>query len=172
MEVLEAIRKRRSIRKYKGDPLPEDTFHRILEAGRLAPSGKNFQPWKFIVVRDERIKRQLAEASARQYFIAEAPIIIVACGFPEQSYARLGRYMSSWAVDVAIALQQMMLQATAEGVGTCWIGAFEEQEVKKILQVPEEVRVLGLTPLGYPAEDPPARPRKPLEQIISYDRYY
>lgn len=171
MEVLEAIRKRRSIRKYKRDPIQEDAFQRILEAGRLAPSGKNFQPWKFIIVRDEGIKRKLAEASARQYFIAEAPIIIVACGFPEQSYARLGRYMSSWVVDVAIAVEHMMLQATAEGLGTCWIGAFEEKEVKKILQVPEEVRVLGLTPLGYPAENPEARPRKPLEQIISYDLY-
>ncbi|MCP2620340.1 nitroreductase family protein [Candidatus Aminicenantes bacterium AC-334-K16] len=171
MNILEAIQNRRSIRKYKQDDLPEEVLHRILEAGRLAPSGKNFQPWKFIIVRDEKLRRQLAEASARQYFMAEAPVIIVACGFPEESYARMGRYMKSWVVDVAIALEHMMLQATAEGLGTCWIGAFEEKEVKEILGVPEEVRVLALTPLGYPAEEPPPRARKPLEKIVSYDRY-
>jgi nitroreductase len=100
MNVLEVIKKRRSIRKYKKDPIPEEALSRVLEAARLAPSGKNFQPWKFIIVKDKSLKEKLAQASAGQFFMAEAPIIIVGCGFPDDSYARMGRYMKSWSVDV------------------------------------------------------------------------
>jgi nitroreductase len=171
MKVLEAIRKRRSVRKYKEDPIPEEALLRVLEAARLAPSGKNFQPWKFIIVKDKVLKEKLALASAGQFFIAKAPIIIVGCGFPDKCYARLGRYMKSWSVDVTIALEHLILQAQEEGLGTCWIGSFEEEEVKAILDVPEEVKVLALTPLGYPEEIPPSRGRKSLDEIISYDRY-
>jgi nitroreductase len=171
MKVLEAIQKRRSVRKYKEESIPEETLLRVLEAARLAPSGKNFQPWKFIIVKDKEIKERLAQASARQFFIAKAPIIIVGCGFPDNSYTRMGRYMKSWSVDVTIALEHLILQAQEEGLGTCWIGSFEEEEVKAILNVPEEVKVLALTPLGYPDEIPRFRGRKSLDEIISYDRY-
>jgi nitroreductase len=171
MKVLEAIQKRRSVRKYKEDPIPEEALLRVLEAARLAPSGKNFQPWKFIIVKDKALKEKLARASAGQYFIARAPIIIVGCGFPDNCYARMGRYMKSWSVDVTIALEHLILQAQEEGLGTCWIGSFEEGEVKALLNVPEEVKVLALTPLGYPEEIPPFRGRKSLDEIISYDRY-
>ena len=171
MTVLEVISKRRSIRKYKPDPIPHQVLERVLEAARLAPSGNNLQPWKFIVVKNQVIRQKLAEASRRQYFMAEAPITIVACGYPDNCYPRMGRYMKSWPVDVAIALEHLILQAAEEGLGTCWIGAFEEEKVKRILSVPEEVKVLALTPLGCPAEEPPARRRKPLEEIISYDMF-
>ncbi|NIM59389.1 MAG: nitroreductase [Candidatus Aminicenantes bacterium] len=171
MKVLDAIQKRRSVRKYKEDPIPEESLLRVLEAARLAPSGKNFQPWKFIIVKDKELKEKLAQASAGQFFIAKAPIIIVGCGFPDHSYARMGRYMKSWAVDVTIALEHLILQAQEEGLGTCWIGSFEEEEVKAILNVPEDVKVLALTPLGYPDEVPRFRGRKSLDEIISYDRY-
>jgi len=171
MKVLEAIQKRRSVRKYKQDPVPEEALLRVLEAARLAPSGKNFQPWKFIIVRDKALKEKLARASAGQFFIAKAPIIIVGCGFPDECYARMGRYMKSWSVDVTIALEHLILQAQEEGLGTCWIGSFEEEEVKAILNVPEKVKVLALTPLGYPEEIPRFRGRKSLDEIISYDRY-
>ncbi len=171
MKVLEAIQKRRSVRKYKQDPIPEEALLRVLEAARLAPSGKNFQPWKFIIVKDKALKEKLARASAGQFFMAEAPIIIVGCGFPDKCYARMGRYMKSWSVDVTIALEHLILQAQEEGLGTCWIGSFEEEEVKAILNVPEEVKVLALTPLGYPEEIPAFRGRKSLDEIISYDRY-
>jgi len=171
MKVLEAIQKRRSVRKYKEDPIPEEVLLRVLEAARLAPSGKNFQPWKFIIVKDKALKKKLAEASAGQFFIARAPIIIVGCGFPDNCYARMGRYMKSWSVDVTIALEHLILQAQEEGLGTCWIGSFEEEEVKAILNVPKEVKVLALTPLGYPDEIPRFRGRKSLDEIISYDRY-
>lgn len=171
MKVLEVIQKRRSVRKYKKDPIPEEALLRVLEAARLAPSGKNFQPWKFIIIKDKALKEELARASAGQFFMAKAPIIIVGCGFPDKCYARMGRYMKSWSVDVTIALEHLILQAQEEGLGTCWIGSFEEKEVKAILNVPEEVRVLALTPLGYPEEIPAFRGRKSLDEIISYDRY-
>ncbi len=171
MKVLEVIQKRRSVRKYKKDPIPEKALMRILEAARLAPSGKNFQPWKFIIVKDKALKEKLAQASAGQFFMAEAPIIIVGCGFPDNCYAHMGRYMKSWSVDVTIALEHLILQAQEEGLGTCWIGSFEEEEVKAILNIPENVKVLALTPLGYPDEIPRFRRRKSLDEIISYDRF-
>jgi nitroreductase len=144
---------------------------RVLEAARLAPSGKNFQPWKFIIVKDKALKEKLAQASAGQFFMAEAPIIIVGCGFPDNCYAHMGRYMKSWSVDVTIALEHLILQAQEEGLGTCWIGSFEEEEVKAILNIPENVKVLALTPLGYPDEIPRFRGRKSLDEFISYDRF-
>jgi nitroreductase len=171
MSVLEIIKRRRSIRRYKENSIPEDALFRVLEAARLAPSGKNLQPWKFVIVRDKLLKKKLAEASIGQHFMAKAPVVIVACGFPDECYSRMGRYMKSWPVDVAIALEHLILQAEEENLGTCWIGAFEEKEVKSILGVPEEVKVLALTPLGYPAEKPPSGRRKDLEEIISYEKY-
>jgi len=171
MSVLDVIKSRKSIRRYKEDPIPEDVFLRVLEAARLAPSGKNSQPWKFVVIKDEAMKKSLAEASRGQMFMARAPVIIAACGFPEMSYPRQGNYMKSWPIDVAIALQHLMLQAEEEGLGTCWIGAFEEKDVKRLLDVPEDARVLALTPLGYPDQVPQDRGRKPLSDIISYEKF-
>jgi len=171
MSVLRVIKERRSVRRYKADPIPEDVLHRVLDAARFSPSGKNLQPWKFILVQDESLKQRLAEASVRQFFIAEAPIVVVACGFPDRCYSRMGNYMKSWPVDVAIAVEHLMLQAQEEGLGTCWIGAFEEEDVKSVLDVPEEVRVLALTPLGYPAENPVSRGRKSIDEIISFNSF-
>jgi len=171
MKILDVIQERKSIRRYKEDSLPEDVLHRILDSARLAPSGKNFQPWKFILVRDAKMKEKLAAVSRGQTFIAKAPIIVVACGFPERSYQRQGNYMSSWVIDVSIAVEHLMLQAQEEGLGTCWIGAFEEKDVKKLLDIPSEVKVLALTPLGYPDEVPKDRGRKPLSEIVSYETF-
>lgn len=171
MSVLEVIRQRRSVRAYKKDPIPEESLFRVLEAARLAPSGKNLQPWKFVIVQDGALKKKLAKASNAQEFIAKAPLIIVACGFPDECYRAMGRYMKSWPVDVSIALEHLILQAQEEGLGTCWIGSFEEEEVKSLLSVPPDVKVLALTPLGYPAEEPDFRGRKSLEKIISYESF-
>jgi nitroreductase len=169
--MLDVIRQRRSIRVYKRDPIPEESLLRVLEAARLAPSGKNLQPWKFVVVQNNELKKKLAKASNLQDFIANAPLIIVACGFPDECYRSLGRYMKSWPVDVTIALEHLILQAHEEGLGTCWIGSFEEEEVKSLLNVPDQVKVLALTPLGYPGEVPEFRGRKSLEKIVSYDSF-
>lgn len=171
MSILDIIRQRRSIRRYKSDPIPDETLLSVLEAARLAPSGKNSQPWKFIVVKDQKMKENLAVASRGQRFIAVAPVIIVACGYPDRSYARQGNYMKSWSIDISCALDHLMLKAQEEGLGTCWIGAFEEKEVKPLLGIPDDVRVLALTPLGFPDEEPKDRGRKPLEEIISYEKY-
>ncbi|MBN2206907.1 MAG: nitroreductase family protein [Candidatus Aminicenantes bacterium] len=171
MDVLDAIRARRSVRRYKPTPIPEEALARILDAVRLAPSAKNLQPWRFILVRDPALRARVAVACVNQTFMAEAPVIIAACGLPEQAYGRMGRCMNSWPVDVTIAFEHLVLQAQVEGLGTCWIGAFYEEEVKALLGVPAEARVLALTPLGYPAESPAARPRKPLAEIVSKDRF-
>jgi nitroreductase len=171
MSIMEVIKERRSVRRYRPDPIPEEVLLRVLDAARFSPSGKNLQPWKFILVRENMLKQRLVEASGRQSFIAEAPVVIVACGFPDRCYSRMGNYMKSWPVDVAIAVEHLILQAQEEGLGTCWIGAFEEREVKSILNVPNGVRVLALTPLGYPDENPASRGRKRLEKIVSYDSF-
>jgi nitroreductase len=171
MSVMKIIKERRSVRAYRPDPVPEEIVQRVLDAARLSPSGKNLQPWKFILVKQESLKHRLVKASVGQSFIAEAPIVVVACAFPDNCYSRMGNYMKSWPVDVAISVEHLMLQAKEEGLGTCWIGAFEEKEVKSILNIPEGVRVLALTPLGYPNEDPAPRGRKSLEEIVSIDYY-
>ncbi len=171
MGVLDVIRARRSIRASNRDSIPEEVLARVMEAARLAPSGKNLQPWKFILVRDKNKRMQLAEASRQQYFMAKAPLIIVACGYPDRSYQRQGNYMSSWSIDVSIAVEHLMLQAQEEMLGTCWIGAFEETTVKTLLAVPEDVKVLALTPLGYPDEAPPDRGRRDLDRVVCYERY-
>ena len=171
MDVFEAIKNRRSIRSYKTDPIDDKTITRLLEAVRLAPSGKNLQPWKFILVRGLNIKERLVTACRNQTFIAKAPNIIAACAFEKQSYDKMGSYMASWPIDVAIAMDHLTLAAASVGIGTCWIGAFDEGEVKKILNIPDDVRVVALTPLGYPEFMPPQRSRKSLEEIICYDKY-
>ncbi|MCD6517782.1 MAG: nitroreductase family protein [Candidatus Aminicenantes bacterium] len=171
MSVMDIMKSRRSVRRYKNKPIPEDILNKVLEAARIAPSGKNFQPWKFIIVRDREKREELAVASRNQAFVAQAPVVIAACGFPGKSYQHQGNYMKSWPIDVSIAMDHLMLMAWEEGLGTCWIGAFREDEVKRILSIPDDVRVLALTPLGYPDEEPRDRGRKELSEIISYDKY-
>jgi len=171
MEFYEVIKKRKSVRKYNSKKIPDDVLNRVLEAGRIAPSAKNIQPWKFVVVRDPALKKQVAEASRGQTFMADADVIICGCALEKIAWGRMGGYMSSFAVDLAIAMDHMILAAANEGLGTCWIGAFEEKAVKLLLGVPEDVKVVALTPLGYPAEVPKDRGRKPASEIISYDKY-
>jgi nitroreductase len=171
MSVLKVIKERKSVRRYKPGAIPEEVLFRVLEAARHSPSGKNLQPWKFILVKDSSLKQRIAKASNGQYFMAEAPLIVVACGFPDDCYSHMGNYMKSWPVDVAIAMEHLILQAQEEGLGTCWIGAFEERDVKSILNIPDDVKVLALTPLGFPDVVPVSRGRKKLEEIISYDSF-
>jgi len=131
MEFYEVIRTRRSIRSYESDPIPEDVLNKVLEAARIAPSGSNRQPWRFIVVKDEELKKQLVPACGDQSFIADAPMVIVACGY--DIHWNRGGYMEamSMLVDVSIAFTHLILVARAEGLGTCWIGSFSNDEVKK-----------------------------------------
>jgi nitroreductase len=171
LDFHDAVQKRLSVRSYKPDPIPEDSLNRILEAGRLAPSAKNCQPWKFIIVKDPEVKNALVPACRGQSFIAEAPVVICACALSDMAWKGMGGYWTAEAVDVTIALEHMILAAAAEGLGTCWIGAYTEAEVKKVLAIPDNVKPIALTPLGYPARESKPRPRKPLSEIVCYDKF-
>lgn len=160
--VLEAIRRRRSIRRYKAKDLPQEYLDKILEAGRLAPSAGNRQPWSFVVVTDPELRRRVAEVARHQMFMADAGAIVVGCGHPDVS--------PRWyRVDVTIALQNIVLTATDLGLGSCWIGAFDEEEVRGVLGIPDDVRVLAMISIGYPDESPTQRPRKALSEIVHYN---
>ena len=170
--LMELIETRRSIRSYKDQEIEEDKLNYVLQAFRKAPSAKNLQPWKLVVIKNKKILKDIAIACNNQTFMEEAPVIIAACAKEEEAYGTMGGYMNSYPIDIAIALEHLILAATEKGLGTCWIGAFKEQLVKDILGVPENVRVVALTPLGYPAREASVRGRKPLTEIISYDKYF
>ncbi|MFQ6053595.1 MAG: nitroreductase family protein [Candidatus Bathyarchaeia archaeon] len=166
MEFLELVRKRRSIRRYKSDPVPQWKLEYILEAARLAPSWGNRQCWRFIVVADEERRR----AVTTREWQAEAPLVIVGCAYPSLSGSRFGQQY--YMLDMGIAMEHMVLAAAEKGLGTCWIGGqFDEEAVKRVLGIPEDVRVVALTPLGYPAETPRPKGRKKTEEIVSYERW-
>ena len=164
MDTMEAIMERRSIRQYKADPIPRDDLLQILEAGRQAPSAANRQPWHFIVVEDPAQRRRVAAVCGNQTWMAEAPCILIAVGRPDVN--------AKWyRVDVAIALQTMVLAARSLGYGTCWIGAFEPDELKEVCGVPENLDIVACTPLGVPAVVPAPRNRKPWAELFSFDSY-
>ena len=169
MDVFTAIQGRRSIRKYKSTPVEEEKLSKVLEAARLAPSASNMQNWKFIVVRDETVRRKLAEAAGGQSWVAKAPVVIVACGTEPDGIMLCGQHRYN--INVSIAVTHMLLEAYELGLGTCWLGRFEEDKVKKLLKIPEDVRVVAVTPLGYPSEEVLPRPRKSLGEIVSYEKY-
>ena len=169
MDVFTAISQRSSVRAYKGIDVEEEKLKRILEAAKLSPSASNRQDWRFIVVRDKETKKKLAKAAFGQSFIGEAPVVIVACGTEPKTIMACGQ--PAHTVDVSIACAFMILQAYELGLGTCWIGAFEEGEVKKILNVPKEVRVVAMTPLGYPNQPRSQKVRKSLNEIVCYEKY-
>ncbi|MBE0481712.1 MAG: nitroreductase family protein [Dehalococcoidia bacterium] len=167
MEFMEVVRKRRSIRRYKPNPVPAELIRQMLEAGRLAPSWANTQCWHFVVVTDEEVRMKIGEAGMR--FVGRAPVIIVVCADPEKPGYKGD--IPNYLVDVGIVMDHMILAATDLGLGTCWIGGFHEHVVKDALGVPENMRVVAMTPLGYADQEPEARPRKALTEIVSYDRY-
>jgi len=173
VDFYKVIRTRRSVRSFKKDPMPEEVLNRVLEAARVAPSGSNRQPWKFILVKNETLKQKMISACDNQEFIAEAPLIVVACG--QKLPINRGGYMGemSMLVDVSIAFTHLILAARAEGLGTCWIGAFENEEIKKLLEVPDEYEVVAVTPLGYPSEDvfTESKDRKNLDEIVSPNKF-
>jgi nitroreductase len=169
MDVLTAINRRRSVRAYKPAEVEEEKLRKILEAARLSPSASNRQDWKFIVVRNMEARKKLAKAAFGQSFIGEAPVVIAACGTEPKAIMACGQ--PAYTVDVSIACAFMILQAYELGLGTCWIGAFKEDEVKKILKIPEPIRVVAVIPLGYPDEDPSQRSRKDLDEIICFEKF-
>lgn len=173
MEVFEAIKGRRSIRAFKAADVPAETVEKLIDAARWAPSAGNIQPWEFIVVRNREIKRKLAKAALGQSFIEEAPVVIVVCADEERSARGYGvRGRTLYCIqDTAAAIQNIHLAAYALGLGTCWVGAFREDEAREALKIPEGIRPVALIPVGYPAETPSPRGRRPLKQIIHYETF-
>lgn len=170
MDIFEAIKKRRSIRAYLAKPVEPDALVKILEAGRLAPSASNRQEWRFIVVTDEAARKRLCQAAKGQKFVAEAPIIIVCCAQTDNHTMTCGQL--SYPIDVAIAIDHMTLAAIALNLGTCWIGAFYEEEVKKVLDIPSHIRVVELLTLGYPKELPnSSKERLPFKDIVFKEKW-
>ncbi len=163
MDFLQLAEKRRSVRQYSSREIPPETLRKILEAGRLAPSAMNAQPWRFIVVRTPERKEKLAEAS-RHDFVAQADVVIVGC--VQDSPATLGPRF-----DVAIAMDHMSLAAFEEGVGNCWIGGFDRDKVRDLLDIPPEVDVTVMMSFGYPADEDRGTDRVPLEEIICYEEW-
>ena len=169
MDVMEAISARRSIRSYLDKPVEPDKLARVLEAGRLAPSASNQQPLRIIVVTDPAVRKELAKAARDQKFVGEAPVVLVGCATKTDRVMTCGQHC--YPIDLAICLTTISLAAVNEGLGTCWIGAFFEEKVKDLLGIPPEVRVVELMPLGYPAEKPAARPRKPMEEFRVMEKW-
>ena len=166
MELKEIITKRRSVRAYEDRPVPEKSLRNILEAARLAPSARNDQSWKFVVVREGKRRQELTQAADRE-FVAEAPLVIAAVATdPERIMAC---EVPSYAVDLSIAVTHMILAAVDEGLGTCWLGAFSQQGVKEILKIPGKYRVVALLTLGFPRGEMKVKTRKSLEEIVCYE---
>lgn len=170
MNIYDIIRKRKSVRAFLDRDIDEPVLTRLLNAARLAPSAKNFQEWRFIIVRDPDTRQKLAEAARGQKFIGEAPVVLACCAETDGHVMTCGQLC--YPIDVAIAVDHLTLCAAAEGLGTCWIGSFYEDQVKEVLGIPPEIRVVHLLPIGYPA-DPTLveKNRLPLDLIVKYERW-
>ena len=163
MDFTEVLQTRRSIRKYLETPVKDEVIKRILQAAQLSPTWAHKQGQRVIVVRDPAVCNQLKDTIGQKW-TETVPIFLVVCIEPEQSGIAPNK-MEYYPVDAAIVMQSMILAATNEGLGTCWIGLFDEPEVRRVLSIPESYRVIGITPLGYPASQPQPKERKKLEDI-------
>ena len=169
MEYQELIHTRRSVRSYHPNPVEDDKLARVLEAARIAPTAANRQPFQLVVIHTEGRKAELMRIYPREWF-AQAPLVICACGVPDQGWVhRDGK--TYWEVDVAIAMDHLILAATDLGLGTCWIAAFDRQVTRQVLGLPGDVEPLLFTPLGYPADKAGTKMRKPIEQLVRYEKW-
>lgn len=173
MDVFEAISGRRSIRKFKKRDVERELILKIVEAGIWAPSAGNIQSWEVVVVRDEKTKEKLAAAAYMRDFIAKAPVVLVLCADKQRStiiYEERGSDLYC-IQDAACAAQNMLLAAYALGLGTCWVGAFDEELVRKTLDVPEHIRPVALIPLGYPDEKPYPPLRREIDDLMNCETF-
>ena len=177
MDFIDVITARKSVRGYSDKPVEEEKLSKVLEIARLAPSWANKQCCRYIVVKD---KTKIQELSGNFGWLKQAPVVVVACADPKDSGDRNG--MNYYLVDVGISMQQLVLAATAMDLGTCWVGAFDETKVKKALQIPENIKVVAMTPIGYPADKEGisskliktvigAGKRKPLTEIVHQEKW-
>jgi nitroreductase len=169
MELQEAIEKRKSIRSYQNKAVPKRKLQKVLKAARLAPSGGNSQPWKFVVVSDTEKRKKLSLAANGQTHVANAPIVIAAVAVETDRIMMCG--VPAYPVNLAIAIDHMTLAAVDQGLGSCWIGAFSQDEVRKVLNIPDNCMVVCLLTLGFPADEGRPKSRKSLDEIICYDTF-
>jgi nitroreductase len=170
MDVYDAIRTRKSVRAFLERPVEEEVFQRLIDAARAAPSARNGQEWRFVAVRDRETRARLAQDAARQPFIGTAAVLLACCAETDGRVMRCGQ--AAYPIDVAIAMDHLALAATAEGLGTCWIGSFDEGMVKQTLGIPAAIRVVQLMALGYPSDPlPAAKSRLGRDAVLHYERW-
>lgn len=170
MNVMDAIKTRKSVRAYLDRPVEDAKLNIVLDAARLAPSARNLQEWRFVIVREMETRQKLVQFSGNQAFIGEAPVVIVACAETDGHVMKCGQLC--YPIDVAIALDHMTLAAVELGLGTCWIGHFDERKVKELLGIPEKIRVVELMPLGYPTNPSPIeKKRLSIKKIVKYEHW-
>ena len=170
MEYSELIAKRYSVRAYKPDLVEDSKLHKILEAARLAPTAANRQPFQILVVHVPGREQELGRIYHRPWFV-EAPLILCGVGVPSQGWVRSDDQRRYLDVDLAIVMDHLILEATNQGLGTCWIAAFNEKAAREVLGLPDEVVPVIFTPLGYPADLPKTKERKPLDGLVRYEHW-
>ena len=169
MEFSELIEKRYSVRAYKPHPVDDERLHQVLQAARLAPTAANRQPFQLIVIHTEGREAELKRIYGKDWFV-HAPLVVCACGVPARGWVR--RDGKSYCdVDVAIAMDHLILAAADAGLGTCWIGAFDPDAAREVLGLPDDVEPIAFTPLGYPADQPNPKKRKPLSDLVRYENW-
>ena len=169
MDYSELFEKRYSVRAYKPDPVEDDKLHQILEAARMAPTAANRQPFQLIVIHTKGRETDLKRIYSHEWFV-QAPLVICACSVPAQAWVRRdGKNYGD--VDVAIMMDHLILAATNHGLGTCWIAAFDPKAAREILRLPNDVEPIAFTPLGYPADQPTLKKRKPLSELVRYEKW-
>lgn len=169
MKFRELINKRYSVRAYKPDPVEEDKLQQVLEAARMAPTAANRQPFQIIVIHTEGREAELQRIYPRGWF-AKAPLVLCACAIPAEGWVRTdGKQYTD--VDIGIAMDHLILAATTLGLGTCWVAAFDPGAAREVLGLPDGVEPIVFTPLGYPADRPGTKKRKPLSDLVRYERW-
>ena len=169
MNLYDAIKARYSVRAYQDRDVEQEKIDRIMEAARLAPSASNRQPWKFVLVRDAETRKKLVSICHNQEFVGQAPVVIAGVGLSPNRIMSCG--VPSDPVDVAIAMEHIALAAVAEGLGTCWIGSFDQERICELLGIPDNAKVVQVMTLGYPADEPKYRDRKSLDEIVCYEKF-
>ena len=167
MELYEAMEKRHSVRDYEDRPVEKDKLERVLNAARIAPSASNKQDWKFVVVQDAALRNKMAEQVEQKLF-AKAPVVIAAVSTNPRE---MRCCVKAGTVDCAIAVDHMTLAAVAEGLGTCWIGSFDQKISCDLLGIPEPAKIIEFMVLGYPADSPKPKTRKPLDEVVCYEQF-
>ncbi len=170
MKFTELISARYSVRAYKPDPLPDNALNQILEAARLAPTAANHQPFQVIVIHTQGRQAELNRIYHREWF-TQAPLILCMCGLAENGWVRAHDGANYTHVDTAIVMDHIVLAATDLGLGTCWVANFKPQVAREILQLPDNVEPVAFTPLGYAADAPQAKIRKPLTELVRYEKW-